>query len=85
MSKDRSEKCREQTVIRFGRTMCTGWVGQGVCLGGKGKLRLNCDGFSTQVCIVKSPRWATEGKVTVFIRMCLRAIHQTVQCGIEVT
>ena len=45
MSKDRSKKCREQTVIQFGWTVCTGLAGQGVCLGRKGKLRLNCEGF----------------------------------------
>lgn len=37
-----------------------------------------------QVYRVKSPWWATEGKVTVFIRMCLTAVHQTVKRGIEV-
>lgn len=36
-------KHREQTVIQFGWTMvyCRGWW----CLGGKGKLRINYEGF----------------------------------------
>lgn len=40
-------KHREQTVIQFGWTMvyCRGWW----CLGGKGKLRLNYEGFEYMV------------------------------------
>lgn len=47
------------------RMYCRGWW----CLGGKGKLRLNCEELWMHGSRVKTPWWATVGKVNTFIRM----------------